>query len=111
MKIRLTIILVVIVVMGIFLLFIPRISAQGELWKYVSSLLQPVVSTWNVYVPANFRFDGEIQPDGSTCSNGQILKKTGTNDWDCANEAGGSGGSNWNFLTVNAIRPTTTVGI
>src|SRR3990167_2022775 len=33
-------------------------------------------------------------PDGSTCSNGQILKKTGANDWDCAADASGSVASN-----------------
>src|SRR3990167_2173951 len=104
--------LIFLVIMGTFL-NIPISNAQStDLWKYVSSLLQPVVSTWNVYAPANFRFDGEIQPDGLTCSNGEILKKTGVNDWDCASDAtGAGGGSNWQFIGTNAIRPTTTVGI
>lgn len=66
------------------------LAQSSSLWKFTSSLLQPVVSTWNVYAPANLRFDGEIMPDGDTCSNGQILKKTGANDWDCAPDAGGS---------------------
>ncbi|TSC91273.1 MAG: cell surface glycoprotein, partial [Parcubacteria group bacterium Gr01-1014_2] len=39
-------------------------------------------------------FFGEIAPDGVTCSNNQILKKTGTDDWDCAADAGGSVSSN-----------------
>jgi hypothetical protein len=34
----------------------------------------------------NLRFDGEIQPDGATCSNGQILKKTAANKWVCASD-------------------------
>lgn len=67
-------------------------AQSSSLWKYTSSLLQPVVSTWNVYAPANFRFDGEIQPDGSTCADGEILKKTGANNWDCAADNTGSGG-------------------
>ena len=63
-------------------------------WRFTSSLLQPVVSSWNVYAPANLRFDGEIQPDGSTCSNGQILKRTGANDWDCSSDSTGGVSSN-----------------
>jgi len=35
------------------------------------------------------RFSGEIMPDGATCADGEILKKTGANDWDCATGAGG----------------------
>lgn len=44
----------------------------------------------------DLRFDGEIMPDGATCSAGQILKKTGANDWDCAadNSTAGSGSGN-----------------
>ncbi|MEK7151508.1 MAG: hypothetical protein AAB784_02240, partial [Patescibacteria group bacterium] len=38
-------------------------------------------------------FYGEIRPDGAICSNGQILKKTGSNDWDCASDSTGSGGA------------------
>lgn len=66
----------------------------SELWKFTSSLLQPVVSTWNVYAPADFRFDGDLLPDGSDCANGEILKKTGADNWDCAADAGGSISSN-----------------
>ena len=29
-------------------------------------------------------------PDGLTCANGEILKKTGANDWDCASDSTGS---------------------
>ena len=32
----------------------------------------------------NISFNGEIMPDGATCSNDEILKKTGSNNWDCA---------------------------
>src|SRR3990167_8585253 len=41
-------------------------------------------------VSGNLSFSGEIMPDGSTCSNDQILKRTGDNDWDCAADALGS---------------------
>ena len=79
--------------LGVFgFLFIEKTNAQvgGNFWKLVSSLLQPNVSTWSIYAPSNLRFDGEIQPDGSTCANGEILKKTATNDWDCASDTGGT---------------------
>ena len=84
-----------------------------DLWKFTSSLLQPVVATWDVYAPANLRFDGEIQPDGSTCANGEILKKTGTNDWDCASDATGAGGSGTPLevreIPGTKINPTATI--
>lgn len=87
----------------IVLLFPVAVSAQvnNNFWKMIAGVLQPVVSTWNVYAPANLRFDGEIQPDGSTCVNGQILKKTGANDWDCASDATGSGGGATTTITSN----------
>ena len=37
-------------------------------------------------------FNGELKPDGSTCSNGQILKRTGADNWDCADDNTGGGG-------------------
>lgn len=66
------------------------LAQSSSLWKFTSSLLQPVVSTWNVYAPADFRFDGDLLPDGADCAAGEILKKVGANDWDCAADAGGS---------------------
>lgn len=45
-------------------------------------------------------FKGELLPDGDTCSNNQILKKTGTNDWDCAADATGAGGTT---TTINGV--------
>src|SRR3990167_4039062 len=32
----------------------------------------------------NISFAGELKPDGDLCSNGQILKRTAANNWDCA---------------------------
>lgn len=55
-------------------------------------------------------FLGEIRPDGDLCTNGQILKKTGTDDWDCAadNNSGGGGGAAWEQIFINTITPTNT---
>ncbi|MDO8674431.1 MAG: hypothetical protein Q7O66_23745, partial [Dehalococcoidia bacterium] len=44
-------------------------------------------------VTKGLAFFGEIRPDGLDCANGQILKKTGANDWDCATDATGSVGA------------------
>ena len=87
MKLNMKKLLAIILIIG-SLIYGLSTNAQMDLWKYVSGLLQPVVSTWSVYAPSNLRFDGEIQPDGATCAANQILKRTGVNDWDCATDAG-----------------------
>ncbi len=46
-----------------------------------------------VKVSSNFDFYNEIRPDGATCANGEILKKTAADDWDCATDATGAGTS------------------
>lgn len=61
-------------------------------------------------------FYDEILPDGATCSNGQILKKTGANNWDCASDNAGAGGtgSNWDFdITYNetVLTASTTIPV
>lgn len=48
----------------------------------------------NASVQLNLAFFGEIKPDGVTCSNGEILKKTGSDNWDCAADASGAVASN-----------------
>ncbi len=45
----------------------------------------------NIGVGGNLDFDGELLPDGLTCSNGQILKRTGANNWDCASDDNSGG--------------------
>jgi hypothetical protein len=37
-------------------------------------------------------FYNDIMPDGATCGNNQILKKTGANDWDCSDYVPGGTG-------------------
>lgn len=56
--------------------------------------VDPINDIVSVPSTASFDFYGEIRPDGLTCSNGQILKRTGANDWDCAADASGSVSSN-----------------
>ena len=45
--------------------------------------LQPVDDSWGLYTAQDLDFDGEILPDGSACSNGEILKRIGADNWDC----------------------------
>ncbi len=45
-------------------------------------------------ISRNFSFFGELKPDDALCSNGQILKRTGANDWDCAADNSGTPASN-----------------
>src|SRR3990167_2380943 len=81
------------IVMFLFVLSGVAHAQNSSLWYLSGTLIRPILSTWDIYAPDELRFDGEIQPDGSTCANGEILKKTGANDWDCAADDGGSGAS------------------
>lgn len=58
----------------------------------------------------DLRFDAEIMPDGATCSNGQILKKTGANDWDCAADADSGGATAWNAIGDASANGTVDFG-
>ena len=64
-------------------------------------------------VSGNLSFNGEIMPDGATCSNNQILKRTGANDWDCATDASGGGGIEVreNNATTTAFQDTTVASL
>jgi hypothetical protein len=48
-------------------------------------------------------FYNEIMPDGATCSNGEILKKTGANDWDCAADSGLTTSYNATYHTTSLV--------
>jgi len=75
-------------IIGVLLAAGVGVHAQSMgMWKYVSGLLQPIVSTWVIYSPDDFRFDDEILPDGDLCANTQVLKKTAADNWDCAADA------------------------
>ena len=92
MKIKYAILIFILGAVVSVPLFI-QAQVSTNFWKVISGVLQPIISTWDVYAPADLRFDGEIQPDGIPCSDGQILKRTGANDWDCASDNTGSGGA------------------
>ena len=66
-------------------------ARTSNFWKTVSGKLQ-TVNDRAVKITGDLEFMDEIKPDGATCSNGQILKKTGADDWDCAADDGGTSG-------------------
>lgn len=61
----------------------------------------------------NLNWLGELKPDGVLCSNGQILKKTGANDWDCAASVS-SNSIDWdeivNSMTLDANTTVASAG-
>ena len=67
-------------------------------------------ATGTIEAGADLVFYGEVRPDGATCTNGQILKRTAANDWDCAADAGGASGDSgaWSTLWANTLAPTNT---
>ena len=103
----------------------PTGGAGGAAWEKYTTLTSPanivtptttdasIFVSGNATTTGNFAFMGEILPDGLECSNNQILKKTGANDWDCAADETGTGGVNdwkviWSGATNQALTPTST---
>ena len=64
----------------------------------------------DLVVTGDLSFDGELKPDGSTCSNGQILKKTGTDNWDCADDDTGGGGDITSVIAGTGLSDGGTSG-
>ena len=69
----------------------------------LGSLTLPVNNYFGVgaSLSGNLNFLGELKPDGALCSNGEILKKTGTNDWDCATDATGASAKAFGWIDAN----------
>ncbi|HEC66958.1 MAG TPA: hypothetical protein ENI23_16910, partial [bacterium] len=92
-------------------------AVGGGFWKVLGGEVRPILATWTIRADDDLDFYDEIQPDGTTCSDGEILKKTGADNWDCAADAtGGGGGTGSNFTYVSDangdfLTPSTTVGI
>ena len=64
-------------------------ARTSDFWETVSNKLQ-TINDRAVRITGDLEFMDEIKPDGLTCSNGQILKKTGADNWDCAEDTGGT---------------------
>ena len=93
-------------------------------WElYDGDTLRPTSTTVGLIVSASSTFIGTITSSGGFIGNltgsvSQIGTLTNTK-WcntdgsviNCAQDTPGGGGSNWQFIGANAIRPTSTVGI
>lgn len=63
----------------------------------------------DIHATGSVSFLNEIQPDGATCSNGNLLQKTGTNDWDCVAASSIGSASDWlSTFSETALTPSTT---
>ncbi len=47
----------------------------------------------NASIQGDLAFFGDLRPDNANCSNGEILKKTAADNWDCASDNAGGGAS------------------
>src|SRR3990167_1649021 len=52
-------------------------------------------------VTGDFKFDGDLMPDGADCANDEILKKTGADDWDCATDETGATTKAFGWIDAN----------
>lgn len=74
-----------------------------------TNLSATTATTTDLYATGGISFLGEVMPDGIVCSNGQILKKTGANDWDCAADNDTGGGTSAFVINGTDAYGTTTV--
>ena len=64
-----------------------------------------------VQITDDLRFEDEILPDGAICSNGEILKKTGADNWDCAADATGGAGASTTLDVIENSGADSTIEI
>ncbi|MBU1046033.1 hypothetical protein KJ616_02850 [Patescibacteria group bacterium] len=61
-----------------------------------------LTATTDITANDDIVFNGELMPDGATCSNNQILQKIGADNWDCVNMPSGgtlSGSGTANYIS------------
>lgn len=69
--------------------------------------------TTDITINDDIVFQGELMPDGATCSNNQILQKIGDDNWDCVNipTTGVSGAGTLNYIPMWTVgTPSTSLG-
>ena len=74
-------------------------ASLGEYWSTISHLIPRTNDAVDIGSTAkrvralltnDLTFYDEIKPDNATCSNGQILKRTGADNWDCVVDSAGT---------------------
>ncbi|NOQ68314.1 hypothetical protein GQ568_02640, partial [Patescibacteria group bacterium] len=87
-----------VVIAGLFTAGVASASL-GEYWSTISNIIPRTNDAVDIgstakriraFFTNDFTFYDEIKPDNATCSNGQILKRTGANDWDCVVDSAGT---------------------
>ncbi|MEK7062440.1 MAG: hypothetical protein AAB946_00225, partial [Patescibacteria group bacterium] len=75
------------------LLYASSTSLTSSSFSNFGGLISTASSTFvtTADVRGDLSFHGEIQPDGATCADNEILKKAGANNWDCAADQSGTG--------------------
>lgn len=92
-KIGILAIIIFFGIIGFFAVTDAQVSNVSQvLWRVISGEIRTANSSWAIRADGDLIFHDEIKPDGDTCANGEILKKTGADDWDCAADNAGGGG-------------------
>ena len=98
----------IIFLLGIFVAFTAHASWLDDFKNWINPINPPpqqiTLGAATSTIVQTLQFFDELRPDGLLCSDGQILKKTGENNWDCAADGGGSGSGSFNATgTAGAI--------
>ena len=102
-------IILIIALVAIGGYFYPQMALgarTSNFFKTIGSKIYPI-NDRAIVASGDLEFQDEIMPDGDLCANGEILKKTGADNWDCAADDGGSssggGSSIWSTTTPDLI--------
>ena len=84
---------------------------SGLVFPNSDNRLEPVDSSWGYFTAQDLDWDGELLPDGVTCSNSQLLQKTGADNWDCVDSFSVGAGSfipRWVTVSPDLLYATTS---
>ena len=85
-------------------------ARTSDFWKVTGGRYEPIKDK-PVRITGDLEFMDEIKPDGLTCANGEILKRTGVDNWDCAADNSGSGISDGSSITLGSLNDVSTTSL